>query len=94
MNLRNNAADTATFSGSYDCGNSYPDWDWDQDDAAVVTLNGPSFKRTGQFTMGSSISGNATFENCGVVYLNDNGVDLDGSTFRNPQGNHLLRLVA
>jgi len=94
LNLRNNVADTATFSGSYDAGNSYPPWDFDQDDNAVVTFSGVSFKRTGQFDVGSSITGNATFDDCGVVYCNDNGVDLDGSAFKNPHGDHLLRLAA
>jgi len=94
MNLRNNAADTATFSGFYDCGNSYPPWDFDQDDAAVVTFSGATFKRTGQFDVGSSVTGNATFDDCKIVWCQDNGVDLDGSTFRNPNGNHLLRLEA
>ncbi len=94
LNLRNNAADTATFSGFYDCGNSYPPWDFDQDDNAVVTFSGVTFKRTGQFDVGSSITGNATFDDCGVVYCQDNGVDLDGSIFKNPHGNHLLRLAA
>lgn len=92
MNLRNNAADTATFSGFYDCGNSYPPWDFDQDDAAVVTFSGATFKRTGQFDIGSSVTGNATFDDCKIVWINDNTADLDGSIFRNPNGNHLLRL--
>ena len=92
LNLRNNAADTATFSGFYDAGDSYPPWDFDQDDAAVVTFNNPTFNRTGTFLVGSSITGPATFNDCGVVTYQDNGVDLDGSTFRNPHGNHLVRL--
>jgi len=94
MNLRDNAADTATFSGYYDCGNSYPAWDFDQDDAAVVTFSGVTFKRTGEFKVGSSITGNAVFDDCGVVSYQDNGVDLDGSIFRNPHGTHLVRLSA
>ncbi len=94
LNLRNNAADTADFSGSYNCGNSYPPWDFDQDDAAVVTFAAASFKRTGTFLVGSSITGTATFEDCGVVTYQDNGVDLDGSTFRSPHAAHLVRLAA
>jgi len=94
LNLRNNAADTADFAGFYDCGNSYPPWDFDQDDAAVVTFDSPTFKRTGQFDVGSSITGPATWDDCGIVWCMDNGVDLDGSTFRNPHGDHLLRLEA
>ena len=94
LNLRNNVADTAIFSGFYDCGNSYPDWDFDQDDSAVVTFNNPTFKRTGQFDLGSSVSGSATFDGCEIIYMQDNGVDIDGSILRNPHGNHLLRLAA
>ena len=94
LNLRNNAADTATFSGLYDCGNSYPLWDMDQDDSAVVTFSGPTFKRTGTFLVGSSITGAAVFDDCGLVNYQDNGVDLDGSTFKNPHGNHLVSLAA
>lgn len=94
LNLRNNAADTATFSGFYDAGNSYPPWDFNQNDSAVVTLSSATFKRTGTFLMGSSITGPATFDDCGVVDYQDNGVDLDGSTFRNPHANHLVSLAA
>ena len=94
LNLRNNAADSATFSGFYNAGDSNPDWDFDQDDAAVVTFNSPTFINVGRFDVGSSISGSATWDSCGVVYFNDNGVDLDGSTFKNPNGDHLVRLAA
>lgn len=94
LNLRNNSADTATFSGFYNAGDSNPPWDFDQDDAAVVTFNDPTFVNTGQFDLGSSITGSATWDSCGVVWCQDNGVDIDGSTFRNPSGNHLLRLEA
>ena len=94
LKLRNNAADTATFSGTYDAGDSNPAWDFDQDDNAVVTFNSPSFKNTGQFDIGSSVTGDATWDSCGVVWLNDNTIDIDGSTFKNPNGDHLLRLEA
>ena len=89
LNLRNNASDTATFSGFYDAGNSNPDWDWDQDDAAVVTLNSPTFRNLGIHTLGSSVSGDATWDSCDVVHCNDD-IDLDDSTFRNPLGPYLL----
>jgi len=93
MNLRNSASDVCRFSGSYDCGNSYPPWDFDQDDNAKVIFSNPTFKRTGTFLMGSSVTGPATFDDCGPVDCVDNGVDLDGSTFKNPNGNHLLILA-
>ena len=93
INLRNNAADSAVFSGTWKWG-TRAEFDWDQDDAAVVTFNSPTFRGMGRFTVGSSISGSATFDNVDEVYMADNGADLDGSTFRNPHGNHLLRLAA
>lgn len=92
LNLRNNVADTATFSGFYNAGDSNPPWDFDQDDNAVVTFNGPTFVNTGRFDVGSSITGDATWDNCGIVWCNDNSVDLDGSVFTKPSGDHLLRL--
>lgn len=93
LNLRNNAADTAVFSGTWIWGTRAP-FDWDQDDLASVTFNNPNFTGMGDFTLGSSVSGSATFNNVGVVIMADNGVDLDGSVFRNPHSNHLLQLSA
>ena len=92
-NLRNNAADTLTLSGFYDCGNSFPAWDFDLDFACTITLTGATFKRTGIFDMGSSVTGAATFDDCEEVNLNHADADLDGSTFRNPAANYLLTLV-
>ncbi len=92
-NLRDNAADTLTLSGFYDCGDSYPPWDFDSDLASTITVEGARFNRTGDFAMGSSVTGAATFNDCGVVQLNHASADLDGSTFRNPHGDHLLQLV-
>ena len=59
-----------------------------------MTFNGAIFRGMGDFTVGSSISGDATFNDVGEVIEADNGVDLDGSTFENPWGNYLNRLVA
>lgn len=91
LNLRNNAADTATFSGTWLWGTRAP-FDWDQDDAAVVTFNSPTFAGMGDFTVGSSITGDATWDDAGVVIMADTGVDLDGSTFKNPFGTHSVQL--
>lgn len=93
LNLRNNAADTADFSGTW-IWQTRALFDWDQDDSAIVTFNGPTFRGMGDFTLGSSISGDATFDDVGVVIMADNGVDLDGSTFKNPNGDHLLQVAA
>ncbi len=93
MNLPSHATNgTADFSGYYDAGDSYPPWDFDQDDLAVVTFDGVTFNRTGTFKVGSSITGNATFNDCGVVEYQDDAVDLDGSTFKNPHAAYLVEL--
>ena len=92
-NLRDNAADSATFSGIYNCGNSHPPWDFNQNDAAIITFNGPSFNHTGTFLLGNSVSGFATFNSCDIIKFVDNEVDLTGSTFTNPHSTHLLELT-
>jgi len=92
LNLRNNAADSATFSGIW-IWQTRAEFDWDQDDAAVVTFDNPTFNGMGQFTLGSSISGPATFDNVDPVVFADTGVDIDGSTFRNPNGDHVLEIL-
>jgi len=93
-NLRNNSSDTLTLSGSYDCGNSYPPWDFGQSDAAVITLAEASFTRVGVFSIGSSVNGAATFNDCKLINVVNSGANLDGSTFRNPNADHLLRLAS
>ena len=80
LNLRDNAADTATFSGLYNCGNSTPAWNFNISNNSVVTFSGATFNNIGDFTVGSSVSGNATFDSCGVVY--NNNASLSGSTLR------------
>lgn len=93
LNLRNNAADTATFSGTW-IWQVRSEFDWDQDDSAVVTFNTPTFRGMGEFTLGSSITGSAIWDDVDAVIVADTGVDIDGSTFRNPNGNHALELTA
>jgi len=90
--LRNNAADTLTLSGKYNAGNSNPPWDFDLDFACAITITGASFKNIGLFTMGSSVVGAATFDGCKEIQINNTGADLDGSSFKNPIGSHLLVL--
>lgn len=93
LNLRNNAADTATFSGTWVWQTRAP-FDWDQDDAAVVTFNSPTFRGMGDFTLGSSVTGDATWDDVHPVITADTGVDIDDSTFRNPALGYLLELTA
>lgn len=92
LNLRNNAADTALFTGTWIWG-SRAAFDWDQDDAAIVTFTSPTFIGMGRFTLGSSITGSATFDNVDAVIFADPGVDIDGSLFKNQNGNHALEMT-
>ena len=91
LNLRDNAADSATFSGLYNCGNSTPAWDFNISNNSSVTFSGATFNNVGTFTVGSSVSGTATFDSCGVVY--NNTANLSGSTLKNPNAAHLMRLA-
>jgi hypothetical protein len=93
LNLRNNVADTATLSGTYIWGTRAA-FDWDQDDSAIVTFTSPTFIGMGEFTLGSSITGSATFDNVDSVIFADTGVNIDGSTFKNQNGNHALEITA
>lgn len=90
LNLRNNCCDTATFSGTYVWGTRAP-FCWVQTDSAIVTFSGPSFKGMGAFSIGDSITGPATFDDVDLVDI-ETGTNIDGSTFKNPNGCHLLNL--
>jgi len=92
LNLRNNASDTADFSGTWIWQVRSP-FDWDQDDSAVVTFTNPTFKGMGEFTLGSSITGPAVFDDVDSVVFADTGVDIDGSTFRNQNGTYALKMT-
>jgi len=92
LNLRNNASDTADFSGSW-IWQTRALFDFDQDDNAVVTFDSPTFKGMGEFTVGSSITGAATFDDVDPVIYADTGADLDGSVFKNQNGSHALEMV-
>ena len=91
LNLRDNSLDSASFSGFYNCGSSNPDWDFNISNQAFVGFAGATFLNTGTFTVGSSVSGNATFNGCGIVM--NNNADLFGSTLKNPNSTHLMRLA-
>lgn len=79
LNLRDNSSDTVTLSGAYNWGTAAY-WDFNQSDAASVVLQGAIFNGMGQFTLGSSVVGNATFNlsaGSDVVVI---GANIDGST--------------
>jgi len=75
--LRDNASDTATFSGNYSWGTEAP-WDFSQSDAATITLNSASFNGMGDFTVGTSVSGSATWSLGGTSKVINAGADISG----------------
>jgi len=93
LNLRNNIADTASFSGTWQWG-TRASFDFSQSDAAVVTFTSPTFTGMGTFSVGSSITGSATWNNTDAVTISNTGVDINGSSFKNPFGTHLLNMTA
>jgi len=78
LDLRDNAADTATFSGTYTWGTEAP-WDFSQSDAATVTLDSASFNGMGNFTLGTSVSGSATWSLGGTSKVINAGADISGT---------------
>ena len=93
MNLPNSNASSATLSGTYIWGTRAA-WDLDQDDSASVAFESPKFEGMGEFSLGSSVEGPATWNDVGKVKMMDGDVDIDGSDFSNPYSNHLLELHA
>ena len=79
LDLRNDPADTATFSETYNWGTQTP-FDFSQSNSASITLSGATFTGMGEFTCGSSVSGNATFNLGGTNKVIINGANLNGST--------------
>jgi len=73
---------------------STPKWDFNLSTACVITLDGFQLTNAGSFDVGSSVTGAATFDNNGIVNMMNASANLDGSTFKNPAGAHLLSLVA
>lgn len=79
VDLRNDVADTAIFSGTYIWGTEAP-FDFSQSDLASITLSNANFSGMGEFTCGSSVSGFAIFSLSGSNKVLINGANLDGST--------------
>lgn len=77
--LRDNAADSITLSGSYSWGTA-ASWNFDTSNASTINIDGAVFSGMGNFRVGSSVTGAATFSlaagsNVKIV----NNPDLTGS---------------
>tara|TARA_R110000796_G_scaffold76624_1_gene171331 strand:- start:2767 stop:4314 length:1548 start_codon:yes stop_codon:yes gene_type:complete len=77
-NLRNNAADSITLSGSYSFGTAAP-WDFDVSNASTCLLSG-SFSGMGDFKIGSSVTANGSFNLATGKAVKCNGANIDSIT--------------
>ena len=73
------SGDSVTVSGSYNWGTAAP-WDFDTSSASTCNINGATFNGMGEFTLGSSVTGSATFSLASGSSVIINGADIDGST--------------
>jgi hypothetical protein len=75
------ASDSITLSGVYIWGTQAP---WDLSSTlGTINLNGANFTGMGNFTLGSSVSGPATYNLGGTSKVISNGANIDGSTIEN-----------
>lgn len=72
------SGDSVTVSGSYNWGTAAP-WDFDTSSASTCTITGATFNGMGEFTLGSSVAGAATFSLSSGAAVISNGANIDGS---------------
>ena len=77
-NLRDNAADSITLSGSYSFGTAAR-WDFDVDNASTILLSG-SFIGMGRFILGSSVTANGSFNLATGEHVRCKGANIDSIT--------------
>jgi hypothetical protein len=87
--LRNNVADTCTMSGTYVWQVRSP-WHF-EDNNSEITFDGAIFTGMGEMDLGDNVEGDATFDDVNLIKMSS-GCDLDGSTFKNPNGTYALEV--
>ena len=80
LDTRDNAADSVTLSGSYSWGTAAP-WDFSQSNAGTCTLSG-NFTGMGEFSIGSSVTANGTFNLASGEAVVSEGANINGITVR------------
>ncbi|MCJ8333414.1 MAG: hypothetical protein MJH10_04060 [Epibacterium sp.] len=80
LDTRDNAADSVTLSGSYAWGTAAP-WDFSQSNAGTCTLSG-NFNGMGEFSLGSSVTANGTFNLASGEAVVSEGANINGITVR------------
>ena len=92
LNLRDSSADTCVMTGTYLWG-TRANFNFDQSDASLTSIVGATFRGMGDFTVGSSVSGAANFDNTGAVKLSNSSVDINGSTISNTFASNALHFT-
>jgi hypothetical protein len=80
LDTRDNAADSVALSGSYAWGTAAP-WDFSQSNAGTCTLSG-NFSGMGEFSLGSSVTANGTFNLASGEAVVSEGANINGITVR------------
>jgi hypothetical protein len=92
LNLLDSAADTCTMTGTYLWGTRAA-FNFDQSNLSETNLAGATFRGMGDLTIGSSVSGAATFDNTGSVKLSNSSVNINGSTISNTFASNALHFT-
>ena len=92
LNLRNSAADTCTMTGTYLWG-TRANFNFDLSNVSQTNITGATFRGMGDLTIGSSVSGAATFDNTGSVKLSNSLVSINGSTISNTFASNALHFT-
>ena len=92
LNLRDSAADTCDMTGTYLWG-TRANFNFDQSNSSETSIAGATFRGMGDVTIGSSVSGAATFDNAGAVKLSNSSVNITGSTISNTHASNALHFT-
>jgi len=80
LDMRDNAADSATLSGSYTWGTA-ADWDFNVNNASTCLLSG-NFTGMGKFKIGSSVTATGTFDLDGTQKVESYGATINSITVK------------
>ena len=80
LDMRDNAADSATLSGNYTWGTA-ADWDFNISNSSTCVLSG-NYTGMGKFKIGSSVTATGTFDLAGTQKVESFGANVDSITVK------------
>ena len=89
VNLRDNSNDSAALSGTYVWG-TRATFNFSQSNQAGINIAGATFRGMGEITIGSSVSGAASFIDTGTLNIKNSNASIDSSVITNPFQAHAL----